>query len=78
MINSPEATARGVARLERVIAVSALLAAERTTLLELLRLLGAATSLCGSRPAPTRRRGRRGVLVSLLDAYHREVGRLGS
>ena len=77
MINSPESTARGVERsAARARAVSALLPAERAALLELLRMLGAA-DVAMREPVgddPVARAA--GVLVSLLDTYHRELGRL--
>jgi hypothetical protein len=50
---------------------------ERAALLELLRMLGAA-DVAMREPVgddPTARAA--GVLVSLLDTYHREIGRLG-
>jgi len=76
MINSPDATARGRARLEHAIAVSALLPPERAALLELLRMLGAA-DVAMREPAGTDPVARAaGVLVALLDTYHGEVGRL--
>jgi hypothetical protein len=78
MINSPEATARGVARLQHALAVSALLPPERAALLELLRMLGAA-DVAMREPAGTDLVARAaGVLVALLDADHQEVGRLGT
>jgi hypothetical protein len=78
MINSPEATARGVARLEHALAISALLPAERAAVLELLRMLGAA-GVAMREPAGTDPVARApGVLVALLDTYHQEVGRLGA
>jgi hypothetical protein len=76
MINSPEATAWGVTRLEHALAVSALLPAERAA--ELLRTLGSA-DVALREPAghdPTSHAA--GVLMALLETYHREVGRLGS
>jgi hypothetical protein len=77
MINSPEVTARGVARLEHALGVSALLPPERAALLELLRMLGAA-DVAMREPAGTDPVARAaGMLVALLDAYHSEVGPLG-
>jgi hypothetical protein len=47
MIGSPDSVARGVARLEHALAVSALLPAELAILLALLRVLGAADAALG-------------------------------
>lgn len=77
VISSPDSVARGVARLEHALAVSALLPAERAVLLALLRMLGAADAALRE-PAgidPTAHAA--GVLLALLDTYHREIGRLG-
>src|SRR4249919_2717600 len=77
MISSPDPFARGVARLEHALAVSALLPAERAVLLALLRMLGAADAALRE-PAgidPTAHAA--GVLIALLDTYHHEIGRLG-
>jgi hypothetical protein len=66
MINRRETTARGVARLQHALAVSALLPAERAV----LRMLAAA-DVAMREPVGTDPVARAaGVLVALLDAYH--------
>ena len=77
MISSPDPFARGVARLEHALAVSALLPAERAVLLALLRMLGAADAALREPAGMDPTAHAAGVLIALLDTYHHEIGRLG-